>query len=140
MDDSKYMNLIKQNIKYIIFVIILLTISIMGITYAIKVNGLKKNVDIALSNINANITYDNLSNTSSIVSDGKMMPISDELITGSNVTDERVLKASFYISGSSSNPANTIYDVTLRNVNADCTLKSKDLKWRLYKKYSSFGR
>ena len=61
-----------------------------------------------------------------------MLPISDTLVD-INTTDERVLKVSFNITGVNTNPDNTIYDISLRDINMDKELKSLYVKWRLYK-------
>ena len=37
------------------------------------------------------------------------------------------------VTGSSSNPDNTIYDISLRNIDMSNALKSEYVKWRLYK-------
>ena len=64
-----------------------------------------------------------------------MMPISDSLIEKQNINieDERVLKSTFTVSNVKSNPENTIYDIALHKVEMDCALRSKYVKWRLYK-------
>ena len=62
-----------------------------------------------------------------------MLPIADTLVTGVDVTDERILKVKFMVTGSSSNPDNTIYDIALRDIDMSNALKSEYVKWRLYK-------
>ena len=62
-----------------------------------------------------------------------MLPIEDSLVTGTSVTDARVLKVKFTVTGKSTNPANSIYDISLRNITMDDALKDSNVKWRLYK-------
>lgn len=128
------MNLIKKNIKFIILMLVVIILGIIGIAYAIKVANFNPiALNVTTSPIDVNITYDSSANGASITSSGKMVPIDDSLITGVNVTDERVIKAKFNVAGVSSNPDNTIYDVALRDINIDCDLRTEDVKWRLYK-------
>ena len=127
------MRFIKNNIKFLIAMILVITLGIFGITYALKIatfNPIALNT--TAGTINANITYDS-TNTSTVTSTGNMLPISDTLVTGVDVTDSRILKIKFMVSGVSSNPSNTIYDIALRDINMSSALKSKYVKWRLYK-------
>ena len=124
--------LIKENSKFIIVMIIVIILGIIGITYALKVAAFNPiGLNTTTGTINANITYDG-NNTSTITNTNKMLPISDTLVD-INTTDERVLKVSFNITGVSTNPDNTIYDISLRDINMDKELKSLYVKWRLYK-------
>ena len=125
---------IKNNIKFLIAMIIVITLGIIGITYAIKIGeftaiGLNANISI----ISANITYDSTVNEGNITSTGNMLPISDTLVTGVDVTDTRVLKVKFMVTGVSNNPSNTIYDISLRDINMSSALKTEEIKWKLYK-------
>ena len=127
------MRFIKNNIKFLIAMILVITLGIFGITYALKIatfNPIALNT--TTGTINANITYDS-TNTSTVTSTGNMLPISDTLVTGVDVTDSRILKIKFMVSGVSSNPSNTIYDIALRDISMSSALKSKYVKWRLYK-------
>ena len=128
--------LLKDNIKIIIVMILIIVLGLFGITYALKVGPFKNiGVNTTTTPIAANITYDSSSNTSSVVSTNKMLPIEDSTVTtaGANITDDRVVKVKFKVSGVDSNPKNTIYDVALRDTDIDCDLRTKDLKWQLYK-------
>ena len=129
------MRFIKNNIKFLIAMILVITLGIFGITYALKIatfNPIALNT--TTGTINANVTYDSTNtNTSTVTSTGNMLPISDTLVTGVDVTDSRILKIKFMVSGVSSNPSNTIYDIALRDINMSSALKSKYVKWRLYK-------
>ena len=128
------MNLIKKNIKFIILMLVVIIFGIVGIAYAIKFANFNPiGLNVTTSPIDVNITYDSSANGASITSSDKMVPIDDSLITGVDVTDERVIKAKFNVAGVSSNPDNTIYDVALRDINIDCDLRTEDVKWRLYK-------
>ena len=124
--------LIKENSKFIIVMSIVIVLGIIGITYALKVAAFNPiGLNTTTGTINANITYDG-DNTSTITNTDKMLPISDTLVD-INTTDERVLKVSFNITGVNTNPNNTIYDISLRDINMDKELKSLYVKWRLYK-------
>lgn len=128
--------LLKDNIKIIIVMILIIVLGLFGITYALKVGPFKNiGVNTTTTPIAANITYDSSSNTSSVVSTDKMLPIEDSTVTtaGANITDDRVVKVKFKVSGVDSNPKNTIYDVALRDTDIDCDLRTTDLKWQLYK-------
>ena len=124
--------LIKENSKFIIVMSIVIVLGIIGITYALKIATFNPiGLNTTTGTINANITYDG-DNTSTITNTDKMLPISDTLVD-INTTDERVLKVSFNITGVNTNPDNTIYDISLRDINMDKELKSLYVKWRLYK-------
>ena len=124
--------LIKENSKFIIVMSIVIVLGIIGITYALKVTAFNPiGLNTTTGTINANITYDG-DNTSTITNTDKMLPIRDTLVD-INTTDERVLKVSFNITGVNTNPDNTIYDISLRDINMDKELKSLYVKWRLYK-------
>ena len=124
--------IIKENSKFIIVMSIVIVLGIIGITYALKVAAFNPiGLNTTTGTINANITYDG-NNTSTITNTDKMFPINDTLVD-INTTDERVLKVSFNITGVNTNPDNTIYDISLRDINMDKELKSLYVKWRLYK-------
>ena len=124
--------LIKENSKFIIVMSIVIVLGIIGITYALKVAAFNPiGLNTTTGTINASITYDG-DNTSTITNTNKMLPINDTLVD-INTTDERVLKISFNITGVNTNPDNTIYDISLRDINMDKELKSLYVKWRLYK-------
>ena len=124
--------LIKENSKFIIVMSIVIILGIIGITYALKIAAFNPiGLNTTTGTINANITYDG-DNNSTITNTDKMLPINDTLVD-INTTDERVLKVSFNITGVNTNPDNTIYDISLRDINMDKELKSLYVKWRLYK-------
>lgn len=130
----KDINFFKNNIKFLVVMLLIIVLGVSGITYAIKVGLFEPiTIDANTAPIAVNISYDSGVNGANIVNNGNMLPISDSLVTGPNVTDSRVLKAKFIVSNVDSNPGNTIYDISLRDIDIDCDLRTSDLKWRLYK-------
>ena len=118
------MSFIKNNIKFLIAMLIVIVLGVFGITYALKIATFNPiGINTTTGNITASITYDS-TNTSTVTSNNKMLPIADTLVTGVDVTDERILKIKFMVTGSSSNPDNTIYDISLRNIDMSNALKS----------------
>ena len=127
-------NIIKKNIRFISAMIVVIILGIFGISYALKVAPFNKiAVNIKSSNMDVNISYDSGVNGADISNSGNLLPINDSLVTGPTVSDSRVLKAKFYVTGNTSNPENSIYDVAIHDFNVDCELRTEDLKWRLYK-------
>ena len=127
-------DIIKNNSKFIIVMLLIIVLGITGVTVAIKVGNFNPiAINTTTGNISATISYDSSVNSSTVTSTGKMLPIEDSLVTGTSVTDARVLKVKFTVTGKSTNPANSIYDISLRNITMDKELKSLNVKWRLYK-------
>ena len=127
-------NIIKNNSKFIIVMLLVIVLGIAGVTVAIKVGNFNPiAINTTTGNISATISYDSSVNSSTVTSTGKMLPIKDSLVTGTSVTDARVLKVKFTVTGKSTNPANSIYDISLRNITMDDALKDSNIKWRLYK-------
>lgn len=127
-------NIIKNNSKFIIVMLLIIVLGITGVTVAIKVGNFNPiAINTTTGNISATISYDSSVNSSTVTSTGKMLPIEDSLVTGTSVTDARVLKVKFTVTGKSTNPANSIYDISLRNITMDKELKSLNVKWQLYK-------
>lgn len=127
-------NIIKNNSKFIIVMLLVIVLGITGVTVAIKVGNFNPiAINTTTGNISATISYDSSVNGSTVTSTGKMLPIEDSLVTGTSVTDARVLKVKFTVTGKSTNPANSIYDISLRNITMDDALKDSNIKWRLYK-------
>ena len=138
---NNIINVIKNNTKFYIMLAIVILLGTIGITFSLVIsqfNAIAINTDML--EIDADISYDINSNGEEVISTGNMLPISDELVIGPNVTDSRVLKVTFNVTGNSNNPENTIYDIALHNINVDCDLRTKDLKWRLYKGYELISR
>ena len=127
-------NIIKKNIRFISAMIVVIILGIFGISYALKVAPFNKiAVNIDSTSMDVNITYDTGVNSADISNSGNLLPIDDSLVIGPTVNDSRVLKAKFYVTGNTSNPENSIYDVAIHDFNVDCELRTEDLKWRLYK-------
>ena len=127
-------NIINKNIRFISAMIVVIILGIFGISYALKVAPFNKiAVNIKSANMDVNISYDSGVNGADISNSGNLLPINDSLVTGPTVSDSRVLKAKFYVTGNTSNPENSIYDVAIHDFNVDCELRTEDLKWRLYK-------
>ena len=127
-------NIIKNNSKFIIVMLLVIVLGITGVTVAIKAGNFNPiAINTTTGNISATISYDSSVNSSTVTSTGKMLPIKDSLVTGTSVTDARVLKVKFTVTGKSTNPANSIYDISLRNITMDDALKDSNIKWRLYK-------
>lgn len=127
-------DIIKNNSKFIIVMLLVIALGITGVTVAIKVGNFNPiAINTTTGNISATISYDSSVNSSTVTSTGKMLPIEDSLVTGTSVTDARVLKVKFTVTGKSTNPANSIYDISLRNITMDDALKDSNIKWRLYK-------
>ena len=126
--------IIKRNGKFLIIMLLIVVFGIIGVTVAIKVGNFNPiNLSTKTANIDLNLTYDTAVNEATVTSTDKMLPIADSLVTGPTVSDERVLKVKFMVTGKASNPSNTIYDIALHNAEIDCALRTEDLKWRLYK-------
>lgn len=126
--------IIKRNGKFLIIMLLIVVFGIIGVTVAIKVGNFNPiNLSTKTANIDLNLTYDTAVNEAKVTSTDKMLPIADSLVTGPTVSDERVLKVKFMVTGKASNPSNTIYDIALHNAEIDCALRTEDLKWRLYK-------
>ena len=127
-------DIIKNNSKFIIVMLLIIALGITGVTVAIKAGNFNPiAINTTTGNISATISYDSSVNSSTVTSTGKMLPIKDSLVTGTSVTDARVLKVKFTVTGKSTNPANSIYDISLRNITMDDALKDSNIKWRLYK-------
>ena len=127
-------DIIKNNSKFIIVMLLVIVLGVVGVTVAIKVGNFNPiAINTTTGNISATISYDSSVNSSTVTSTGKMLPIEDSLVTGTSVTDARVLKVKFTVTGKSTNPANSIYDISLRNITMDKELKSLNVKWQLYK-------
>ena len=129
----KIKEILKNNIKLYIIMATIIVLGTVGITYALMIGNFNAiAINTTSSIIDASITYDEGTNTSEVINTGNMLPISDELVT-LNVVDPRVLKVKFNVSGINNNPENVIYDIAMHFDALDCELRTKDLKWRLYK-------
>ena len=127
-------DIIKNNSKFIIVMLLVIVLGVVGVTVAVKVGGFNPiAINTTTGTISATISYDSSVNSGTVTSTGKMLPIQDSLVTGTSVTDTRILKVKFTVTGKSTNPADSIYDISLRNITMDDTLKDSNVKWRLYK-------
>lgn len=126
--------IIRNNSKFIIVMLIVIILGIVGVTVAIKIGNFNPiGLNVGTATIEANITYDSTVNEGVVTSIGKLYPIADSKVTGIDVSNDNVIKVKFMVTGKSTNPANTIYDVALRNIKMESELKTTDVKWRLYK-------
>ena len=127
-------DIIKNNSKFIIVMLLVIVLGVVGVTVAIKVGNFNPiAINTTTGTISATISYDSSVNSGTVTSTGKMLPIQDSLVTGTSVTDTRILKVKFIVTGKSTNPADSIYDISLRNITMDDALKDSNIKWRLYK-------
>mgnify|MGYP001029841358 FL=1 len=113
---------------------VVIALGAVGITFAINIDTFNPiGINIGTATLGANITYLNGS-SATITSTGKLLPINDDKteITPDS-TNESILKIDFKLSGTSTNPDNTIMDISLNNISMDCELKSEYFKWKLYK-------
>lgn len=130
----KNIGFLRSNFKFLVIMFLIIVFGLFGITYAVRIGNPKPvalNIDTA--SMDVDISYDSASNGDVFYSLANLFPISDDLVTGTDVTDSRVVKVKFIVSNVSSNPINSIYDIVLRNINMDCELKTEYFKWRLYK-------
>lgn len=130
----KYKNLVKNNLKFIIAMVVVIVLGAVGITFAINIDTFNPiGISVGTATLGANITYLNGS-SATITNTGKLLPVNDTSKTVTpDTTDDSVLKVDFKLSGVSANPSNTIIDISLNDVSMDCELKSEYFKWRLYK-------
>lgn len=130
-------NFVKNNIKLFIVLAVVILISVVGATLALTLRFDPTNININTANVVANIRYEedeNQNQITSITSSGDMIPITLDTSNIANVTNSSsVVKFKFWVSGNSSNPNNSIYDISLNNITMDCELKSTYMKWVLYK-------
>ena len=113
-----------KDVKVIILEVFLIVLGLVGLTLGVKyiMNSINVNVDtskLAIDSMNANVT------------NGTLMPINDSTVNIN--TTSNVLRITFDVKGASTNTGdNIIYDAIL-NIEADCSLKNENVKWRLYK-------
>lgn len=127
-----YKSLIKNNLKFVVSLVIVLVLGIVGVTFALDYSA-SSSVNINTAELGASITYLNGS-SASIVSTGDLIPINDSTndITPDTLSNN-VLKISFKVQGNTTNPNNTIMDISLNDISMDCELKSTYFKWKLYR-------
>lgn len=128
--------ILKNNIKLYIILGIIIVLGSIGLTVAITTNFKPIAINITTSEKKAEITYNEGTNSGIITTTGgEILPIDDAIIeeAGESIDNPRVIKAEFNVTGSSNNPKNTIYDVALYAEDISCVLRTKYLKWKLYK-------
>jgi len=127
---ERLIKMLKNNIKLCLIQSVIILLGTLGVTYSLMISNFR---EIAFNTTTVDIGASiNSSSGTLLTSNGNMLPISDDLVN-INVADTRVLKAEFSVSGVDGNPANTIYDISLRDIVIDCALRTEELKWRLYK-------
>ena len=124
---------IKKNMRLLVLLTILIVVGAISTTMALKNNG----INISTASVKANIRYeldDNNEFITSITSLGEMVPITlDPSNINNIINSNNVVKFKFWVSGDTSNPSNSIYDIALNNIIIDCELKDTYVKWLLYK-------
>lgn len=126
--------ILKSNIRLYVAMAIIIILGVIGVTFALTFGSFNAiAINTTASVIEANITYDEGTNSSEIISNGKLLPIDDSLVTGPNIVNDRVLNVKFNVVGSSTNPDSTIYDIALYVNEIDCELRTEEVKWRLYR-------
>lgn len=129
-----YKSILKNNMKFIIAMILVISFGTIGIAFAINIGTFNPiGINIGTATLGADIAYRNGS-SATITSTGNLLPVNDvkEEINPST-TNENVLKVEFDLFGLSTNPSNTIMDISLNNISMDCELKSEYFKWKLYR-------
>jgi hypothetical protein len=117
----------KQNIFVIALEFAMIVLVIVGITYAIYYYGNNFNLKTGDLGIDTDIYGDTVIDSDNIV----LTPIVDSTIDNN---DTNVLKIDFNVRGSKENVvSNIIYDIALVDLEIDCELISKYLKWDLLK-------
>lgn len=115
---------IKNNIKLLSVIGIVIIIGAIGITYAYS----SKKINLNITTGEYNVVY---TGTSTIPL-SNLRPITDNEIT---TNTENVLKIDFTVKGAQTNPTDKpiIYDVSLTDLDLPEELRSRYFKWRLYK-------
>ena len=118
-----------KDVKVIILEIFLIVLGLVGLTLGVKyiMNSINVNVDtskLAIDNMNANVI------------NGTLTPIEDSSVNIN--TTSNVLRITFDVKGASTNTGNNIIYDAILNIDADCSLKNDNVKWRLYKNNNLF--
>lgn len=117
----------KQNAFIIVLEFSLIILVIIGISYAAY--NFRHNFN--LKTINLGIDTDVYGDTKIDSDNIKLVPILDQKV---DINQSNVLKIPFKVRGNKDNVVNNIiYDIALVNLNIDCELLSKYLKWELIK-------
>ena len=130
-------NFIKKNIKLLTVLGVVILLSVVGATLALTLRFASTSIGVSTANIVVNVRYEkdgSNNDITSITSNGDLLPTTLDTSSITNVINSTdVVKYKFWVSGSSSNPNNSIYDISLSNIVIDCELKSTYVKWLLYK-------
>ena len=113
-----------KDVKVIILEVFLIALGLVGLTLGVKyiMNSINVNIDtskLAIDSMNANVT------------NGTLTPIEDSTVNIN--TTSNVLRITFDVKGASTNTGNNIIYDAILNIDADCSLKNENVKWRLYK-------
>ena len=113
-----------KDVKVIILEVFLIALGLVGLTLGVKyiMNSINVNIDtskLAIDSMNANVT------------NGTLTPIEDSSVNIN--TTSNVLRITFDVKGASTNTGNNIIYDAILNIDADCSLKNENVKWRLYK-------
>jgi len=117
---------IKNNVKLLVILGIIILLSAVGITIAYRSN----DVGVVIQTGEYGVVYTG----SATLPSSKLTPIYDDELLNS-VNADKIMKVDFTVKGAESNPSNKpiIYDVTLSELYLPLELRSPHLKWRLYK-------
>lgn len=130
-------NFVKNNVKLLVLLSILIVLGIISTTLALTLRFGPTSINAGTANVIVNVRYEKdgeNNDVTSVTSSGDLIPVTLDTSNISNViSSNSVLKYKFWVSGDSSNPSNSIYDVSLNNIVMDCNLRSTYVKWLLYK-------
>ena len=128
---------IKNNVKLLTLLSIIIVLGIISTTLALTLRFGPTSIDIDTANVIVNVRYEKdgeNNDITSVTSNGDLVPITLDTSNINNVINSNsALKYKFWVSGDSSNPNNSIYDIALNNITMDCELKNTYVKWVLYK-------
>lgn len=116
-----------RNLFVLLFELLIILVAVGGLTFATSRLMAGSSTIVTFGEYNV----DYVGNTEIVVSD--LEPISDSLINYN--TYENVVRLEFSLRGVDSNEDNKdlIYDVTINEMNIDCSLLNEYTKWNLYK-------
>lgn len=119
---------IDKRIALIYFIVI--TVLLLGFTYALVNGDITFNVTTAMIGIDESIYGDTTFDSSNL----DLKPILDSTV-GTSSSENNVMKIEFKVRGASTNNAsdNIIYDIALNDLDVNCNLLSPYIKWKLVK-------
>ena len=115
-----------QNVLVILIELVIIIGVVAGITYALYNVSNRLILKTSKLGIDTEIYGDTYIDSSNIT----LEPIIDSAVAD-NINN--VLRIDFNVMGETNNVKDIIYDIALTNLNIDCELLSKYLKWELYK-------